>query len=45
VKVQILRPDEFLRPEMNATVRFKADEKEVRSGAVEFRGAPGRVSR
>ena len=26
VKVQILDPDEFLRPEMNATVKFLADE-------------------
>src|SRR5204863_1142176 len=26
VKVQILNPDEFLRPEMNATVKFLADE-------------------
>ncbi len=27
VKVQILNPDGFLRPEMNATVKFLADEK------------------
>jgi HlyD family secretion protein len=27
VKVQILNPDEFLRPEMNATVKFLANEK------------------
>jgi len=27
VKVQILNPDEYLRPEMNATVKFLADEK------------------
>src|SRR5215813_11401947 len=26
VKVQILNPDEYLRPEMNATVKFQADE-------------------
>ena len=26
VKVQILNPDEYLRPEMNATVKFLADE-------------------
>jgi len=27
VKVQVLNPDEYLRPEMNATVKFLADEK------------------
>ena len=27
VKVQILNPDEYLRPEMNATVKFLSDEK------------------
>src|SRR5262249_61755353 len=26
VKVQILNPDEYLRPEMNSTVKFLADE-------------------
>lgn len=26
IKVQILKPDQYLRPEMNATVRFLADE-------------------
>jgi len=29
VKVQILNPDEFLRPEMNATVQFLADENKA----------------
>jgi HlyD family secretion protein len=28
VKVQILNPDEYLRPEMNATVKFLSDEKQ-----------------
>ncbi len=27
IKVQILNPDEYLRPEMNATVKFMADEE------------------
>ena len=27
VKVQILNPDDYLRPEMNATVKFLAEEK------------------
>jgi HlyD family secretion protein len=27
VKVQILKPDAYLRPEMNATVQFKANEE------------------
>jgi HlyD family secretion protein len=31
VKVQILNPDEYLRPEMNATVKFLADEKKSTS--------------
>jgi HlyD family secretion protein len=31
VKVQVLNPDEYLRPEMNATVRFLADEKKPSS--------------
>ena len=34
VKVQILNPDEFLRPEMNASVRFLPKEGEVRSSGV-----------
>jgi len=29
VKVQILNPDEYLRPEMNATVKFLANEKQT----------------
>jgi HlyD family secretion protein len=29
VKVQILNPDDYLRPEMNATVKFLAEEKKV----------------
>src|SRR6201998_1947879 len=31
VKVQILNPDEYLRPEMNATVKFIADEPSKKS--------------
>src|SRR6266404_3706713 len=31
VKVQILKPDSYLRPEMNATVQFKAKASEVSS--------------
>jgi len=31
VKVQILNPDDYLRPEMNATVKFLAEEKKVGS--------------
>jgi HlyD family secretion protein len=31
VKVQVLNPDEYLRPEMNATVKFLADEKKPTS--------------
>jgi HlyD family secretion protein len=32
VKVQILNPDEYLRPEMNATVKFLADEASKGAG-------------
>src|SRR4029077_6431492 len=31
VKVQILKPDSYLRPEMNATVQFKAKASEISS--------------
>jgi HlyD family secretion protein len=31
VKVQVLNPDEYLRPEMNATVKFLAEEKKSNS--------------
>src|SRR6202140_1524979 len=31
VKVQVLNPDEYLRPEMNATVKFLADEQKSSS--------------
>src|SRR6266404_2028578 len=31
VKVQVLNPDEYLRPEMNATVKFLADEQKATS--------------
>src|ERR1022692_2260316 len=31
VKVQVLNPDEYLRPEMNATVKFLADEHKATS--------------
>jgi HlyD family secretion protein len=31
VKVQVLNPDEYLRPEMNATVKFLADEQKSAS--------------
>jgi HlyD family secretion protein len=37
VKVQILNPDEHLRPDMNATVKFLADDD--KSGNKEFSGA------
>src|ERR1700751_1335055 len=33
VKVQILDPDEYLRPEMNSTVKFIADEPAQKSGS------------
>src|SRR6266849_5691308 len=33
VKVKILKPDEFLRPEMNASVAFIADEKPAAGGS------------
>jgi len=33
VKVQILKPDSYLRPEMNATVQFKAKANEDKSSA------------
>ena len=33
VKVQILNPDEYLRPEMNATVKFLADEVRKEAGS------------
>jgi HlyD family secretion protein len=31
VKVQILKPDDYLRPDMNATVKFLADENKAKS--------------
>ena len=34
VKVQILNPDEFLRPEMNATVKFLANENKTPAAAL-----------
>jgi HlyD family secretion protein len=37
IKVQVLNPDEYLRPEMNATVKFLADEK--KSNATQPQGA------
>ena len=33
VKVKVLQPDEYLRPEMNASVAFLSDEKQPGSGA------------
>jgi HlyD family secretion protein len=33
VKVQILNPDDYLRPEMNATVKFLADQTKVRTSS------------
>ena len=33
VKVQILQPDSYLRPEMNATVQFKAPQKDDKNAA------------
>ena len=38
VKVQILNPDEYLRPEMNATVKFLAEEKEKKDASSEPSG-------
>jgi HlyD family secretion protein len=38
VKVKVTNPDEYLRPEMNASVAFLADEKPAASAAA---GAPG----
>src|SRR5437763_8227141 len=32
VKVQILNPDDYLRPEMNSTVKFQAEERKTQSG-------------
>ena len=32
VKVQILNPDDYLRPEMNSTVKFQAEERKSQSG-------------
>jgi HlyD family secretion protein len=34
VKVQILQPDSYLRPEMNATVQFKAKPREEKSAGI-----------
>ncbi|HEY3440631.1 MAG TPA: efflux RND transporter periplasmic adaptor subunit [Paludibaculum sp.] len=34
VKVRVLNPDEFLRPEMNASVAFLSDEKKTTGGVV-----------
>lgn len=39
VKVQILNPDSHLRPDMNTTVRFIADENTNQSGAAQQAGA------
>jgi HlyD family secretion protein len=36
VKVQILKPDEYLRPEMNANVQFLSDEKPTQAAAAGF---------
>jgi HlyD family secretion protein len=33
VKVQILNPDEYLRPEMNSTVKFLADESKAKTAS------------
>jgi HlyD family secretion protein len=33
VKVQVLNPDGYLRPEMNATVKFLADEPKAQSAS------------
>ena len=40
VKVKILNPDEFLRPEMNATVQFQDDQKKEAVAAGEPAGLP-----
>ena len=34
VKVKVSKPDDYLRPEMNASVAFVADEKPARRGAL-----------
>ena len=40
VKVKVLNPDEFLRPEMNASVAFVSEEKQAsRLGAVDSRSS------
>jgi len=39
VKVKVMNPDEYLRPDMNATVAFLADEKPA-AAAVESAGKP-----
>ena len=33
IKVKVLKPDDYLRPEMNASVAFLADEKQAAVGA------------
>lgn len=40
VKVKVLNPDEFLRPEMNASVAFLSDEKPQTSAAPATAGKP-----
>jgi HlyD family secretion protein len=40
VKVKVLNPDEFLRPEMNASVAFLSDEKPQSSAAPAAAGKP-----
>jgi HlyD family secretion protein len=34
IKVKVLNPDDYLRPDMNASVAFVSDEKQTSSGAV-----------
>lgn len=40
VKVKVLNPDEYLRPEMNASVAFLSDEKAAPSAAAPAAGKP-----
>ena len=37
VKVKISKPDDYLRPEMNASVAFAAEEKPAKRGAADVR--------
>jgi HlyD family secretion protein len=45
VKVQVLNPDEYLRPEMNATVKFLADEPTNKSAQAQGAFVPATALR